>query len=151
LREPAAVFVSWHDGERLAGCIGTLVASEPLEDAVAHYAVEAGLRDPRMPSVTAERLPRLTCEVSVLSAPVDMHEVGLDAITAALVPGRDGLVLRDGARRAVFLPVVWASLPEPRAFVEALCRKAGIDIPRRGPHVTAQRFTTEIWRDPPAE
>jgi AMMECR1 domain-containing protein len=40
--------------------------------------------------------------------------------------GLDGLILRQGTRRATFLPEVWESIPEPREFVRALERKAGI-------------------------
>ncbi len=141
-------FVSWHEGRRLVGCIGTLAATEPLETTVEKYAVESGLRDPRLPPATAEQLPRLSCEVSVLTDPVDMDEVGLPAITAALVPGRDGLVLRDDGRRAVFLPVVWESVPTPELFVAALCRKAGIDPATRGSHVRGQRFFAVKVADP---
>ena len=140
LEEKMRAFVSWHEGKKLAGCIGTLAATQSLEATVEKYAVEAGLRDPRLPPATADRLPHLKCEISVLTDPVDMDEEGLAAITAALVPGRDGLVLRDGGRRAVFLPVVWGSLRTPEQFVAALCKKAGIDIAGRGPFVTAQRF-----------
>ena len=149
LSERARVFVSWHEGSRLVGCIGTLVAEQPLRDAVRYYAVQSGLHDPRTPTPTADELPRLHCEISVLSAPVPMSEQGLREITAALVPGRDGLVLRDGDRRAVFLPVVWQSLPTPEEFVAALCRKAGIDAERRAPFVRGERFFAEKFEEHP--
>jgi AMMECR1 domain-containing protein len=84
----------------------------------------------------------------VLTPPEPLHERGLAEITAALVPGRDGLVLRDGERRAVFLPVVWETLPEPAAFVAALCRKARIDPSLRGPFVQGERFFAEAFADP---
>lgn len=147
LDEPARVFVSWHYGAQLVGCIGTLEARTPLRDAVRHYAVEAGLHDPRTPTPPPEALPQLSGEISVLSAPEPMTERGLEAITAALVPGRDGLVLRDGERRAVFLPVVWESLPEPAEFVAALCRKAGIDASRRAAFVHGERFHAELFSE----
>jgi len=137
------VFVSWHQGPQLVGCIGTLAPDRPLREAVRHFAVQSGLHDPRTPTPHPDDLPHLRCEISVLTSPEPMAERGLDAITAALVPGRDGLVLRDGERRAVFLPVVWESLPTPAEFVAALCRKAGIDAPRRAPHVTGERFFAE--------
>ncbi len=140
LDEPARTFVSWHDGPRLVGCIGTLHPERSLRAAVVHFSVQAGLHDPRTPTPVAADLPRLSCEISVLGAPAPMEQQGLPAITAALVPGRDGLVLYDGARRAVFLPLVWASLPAAPAFVAALCQKAGIDPDVRGPHVRAERF-----------
>lgn len=140
LDRPTRVFVSWHEGERLVGCIGTLASERSLKDAVSHYAVQSGLHDPRTDTPRPEDLPRLRCEISVLTEPEPMAERGLEPITAALVPGRDGLVLRDGDRRAVFLPVVWHSLPDPREFVAALCRKAGIDPRHRGPFVRGERF-----------
>jgi AmmeMemoRadiSam system protein A len=147
LDAPARLFVSWHDGPRLVGCIGTLEARAPLHDAVRRYAVQAGLHDPRTPTPRPEDLARLRCEISLLSAPEPMAEVGLAEITAALVPGRDGLVLRDGERRAVFLPVVWESLPDPAAFVAALCRKAGIEASHRAALVRGERFLAERFEE----
>jgi hypothetical protein len=149
LDRPTRVFVSWHEGDRLVGCIGTLAPERPLRDAVRYYAVQSGLHDPRTPMPHADDLPRLHCEISVLSSPVPMAEQGLEAITAALVPGRDGLVLRDGVRRAVFLPVVWESLTTPPQFVAALCRKAGIDAQRRAPFVRGERFFAQKLSEPP--
>lgn len=143
----ARLFVSWHEGPRLVGCIGTLEAHASLKDAVRHYAVQAGLHDPRTPTPAPGDLPRLRCEISVLTPPEPMAEQGLAEITAALVPGRDGLVLRDQERRAVFLPVVWETLPEPAAFVAALCRKARIDPDRRAAFVRGERFEAERFED----
>lgn len=149
LDAPARVFVSWHEGARLVGCIGTLEPHATLAEAVEHYAVQAGLHDPRTPTPLPSDLPRLRCEISVLTPPEPMREQGLSAITAALVPGRDGLVLRDAERRAVFLPVVWEGLPEPAQFVAALCRKAGIDAERRGPWVHGERFFAVAFAEDP--
>jgi len=142
LDEPARVFVSWHEGRRLVGCIGTLEPERGLRDAVRYFTVQAGLHDPRTPTPSAADLPRLSCEISVLSPAVPMTEFGLEAITAALIPGRDGLVLREGERSAVFLPVVWKNLPQAAEFVEALRRKARIDE-RRGSLVRGERFFAE--------
>lgn len=147
LDEPMRLFVSWHEGPRLVGCIGTLEAHAPLKDAVRHYAVQAGLHDPRTPTPAPSDLPQLRCEISVLTPPEPMAEQGLAEITAALVPGRDGLVLRDRERRAVFLPVVWETLPEPAEFVAALCRKARIDTDRRAAFVQGERFLAERFED----
>lgn len=144
LRAPARVFVSWHEHERLLGCIGTLTANESLAEAVAHYAVQSGLHDPRMPAMRAEQVERAALEISVLSEPRALDVRGRAAIEAALVPGRDGVILREGPRRAVFLPVVWAQLPEVSAFVAALCKKAGID-PQHTADLRAEVFTTQAW------
>jgi len=143
LATPAALFVSWHEGRRLQGCLGTLEPRDALEHAVRTYAVRAGLQDPRTLPATAESLPRLSCEISVLGPRQPLAAIGADAIASAIVPHRDGLVIRHGERSAVYLPVVWQSLPEPRDFVAALCKKAGIDLARHGANVTAQTFVAQ--------
>jgi uncharacterized protein (TIGR00296 family) len=54
----------------------------------------------------------------VLLTPVD---------PAAIVIGRDGLIVRRGARQGLLLPQVareWSW--NPQAFLEATCRKAGL-------------------------
>jgi AMMECR1 domain-containing protein len=35
------------------------------------------------------------------------------------------VLIRDGARRATFLPQVWSQLPDKKAFMNHLCRKMG--------------------------
>ncbi|MFO0631264.1 MAG: AmmeMemoRadiSam system protein A [Nannocystaceae bacterium] len=155
LREPARVFVSWHVQGRLRGCIGTLAANDPLADAVARYAVESGQHDPRMVPMTIDELVCASVEISVLGAPASLLEpggapvTGVGAIATCLRPHEHGVVLRLGARRAVFLPVVWESLPEPAAFLAALCRKAGIDPHGEGAFVQAELFEAQRWDAPP--
>jgi AmmeMemoRadiSam system protein A len=144
---PARVFVSWHLGERLIGCIGTLEARESLDVAVERYAVEAGMNDPRTAGAQRHELARLACEISVLGESQPLEVLGLDAIAHAIVPRRDGVILSCGVRRAVFLPVVWDKLPEPPTFLQALARKAGLDPTRDGPSCRAAVFATETFTD----
>ncbi|MEM7154497.1 MAG: AmmeMemoRadiSam system protein A [Myxococcota bacterium] len=148
LDEPARMFVSWHEGTRLVGCIGVLEPRETVREGTRRLAVQSGLHDHRTPMPAATDLPRLHAEISILTPPEPMAERGLAEIAAALVPGRDGLVLHDGAKRAVFLPVVWNSLTTPAAFVTALCRKAGIDPQVRAEHVRGERFFAEEFSEP---
>ena len=145
LDEPGRVFVSWHLGPRLVGCIGSLEPRLALEAAVAHFAVQSGQHDPRTPGATVDELPRLQCEVSVLSPATEIDAVGLEAIAAAIQPGRDGVVLRDGTRKALYLPVVWEKLADEATFLESLCRKAGIDPQQDGANVRAAVFTSETF------
>jgi AMMECR1 domain-containing protein len=42
-----------------------------------------------------------------------------------LIPGVDGVILRDGRMRATFLPQVWAQVPDPSKFLDQLCAKMG--------------------------
>ena len=49
-----------------------------------------------------------------------------DDLLARLQPGVDGIILKLGKARATFLPQVWEQLPQPHAFMEHLCLKAGL-------------------------
>ena len=59
----------------------------------------------------------------------------------ALRPGVDGLVLREGVRSATFLPAVWESLPEPKAFLRHLREKAGLPPSHWSPTLRFERYT----------
>ncbi|MRX48977.1 AmmeMemoRadiSam system protein A [Paracoccus sp. S-4012] len=126
LRTTAACFVTLTEAGALRGCIGTLEAREPLVGAVIDAALGAAFDDPRFPPLRAGELDRLRIKISVLTRAAPMA-VGSEAeALAAIEPGRDGLILEDGARRATFLPAVWESLPDPRDFLRDLRRKAGL-------------------------
>jgi uncharacterized protein len=150
LREPARLFVSWHLGDRLVGCIGTVQPSPSLQRGVAHYATQAGLHDLRTPVLQVDELPRLACEISLLTEPRPIDVMGLEAIGRCVVPREHGVILSVAGRRAVFLPVVWNHLRGVSAFLRALCRKAGADPDTEGARATAELFTTEVFGDGPA-
>jgi AMMECR1 domain-containing protein len=42
-----------------------------------------------------------------------------------LRPNIDGIVIRDGMRRATFLPQVWEKILNPEDFLDQLCLKMG--------------------------
>jgi hypothetical protein len=127
LREPRASFVTLRSGDgELRGCIGELEPRRALVASVADRARAAAFGDPRFPPLCADELDALAIHVSVLLplAPIDaLSEANL---LAQLRPGVDGLLIDDGLRRATFLPAVWHSLPDPRDFLHALRRKAGM-------------------------
>jgi uncharacterized protein len=144
LSNPGASFVTLERKGYLRGCIGTLDARRPLYLDVVRNAVKA-MRDPRLPPVTVVDWPELEVKVAVLTAPVSIEIVGLDALVAALRPGIDGLLLTDGARRSTFLPAVWAKLPDPRRFVDALLVKGG--WPAWSDGITAYRYASLDFAD----
>ncbi|MEZ5714299.1 MAG: AmmeMemoRadiSam system protein A [Paracoccaceae bacterium] len=121
-----ASFVTLERDGRLRGCIGTLSAHQPLVRDVAENAVKAGFSDPRFPPVAVAELAALRLKISVLGRPAPVEAADEAAALAALVPGQSGAILSDGRRRGLFLPQVWDSLPEPRAFLRGLRRKAGV-------------------------
>jgi len=126
LQAMGASFVTLKKGGDLRGCIGSLEAHRPLSQDTAANAYSAAFADPRFPALTADEWPAVDISVSVLGEPEPLAPPTEDALLAALRPGIDGLILRDGRHRATFLPQVWESLPAPRDFVGQLKRKAGL-------------------------
>lgn len=127
LRELRATFVTLRsaDGE-LRGCIGELEAHRPLVASVADRAHAAAFSDPRFPPLRADELDGLAIHISVLLPLEPIDASSEEELVAQLRPGVDGVLIEDGFRRATFLPAVWESLCEPRAFLRELRRKAGI-------------------------
>ncbi|MEA2007739.1 MAG: AmmeMemoRadiSam system protein A [Chloroflexota bacterium] len=128
LREQGASFVTLTKKGSLRGCIGTLEASQPLVNDVQLRAVAAALDDFRFPTVTPDELPEIKVEVSRLTSPQPLEYETPEELLEKLRPGIDGVVLRDGMRRATFLPQVWEQLPEPEQFLSRLCYKMGASM-----------------------
>src|SRR5690606_24795956 len=103
----------------------------------------AAFQDPRFKPLSEGELGRCEFEISLLSPHVPFPFKDEDDLIARLRPGRDGLTLRDGDRRALFLPSVWDSIADRRVFVTRLKQKAGWDADYWSPTMTATRFTTE--------
>lgn len=141
-----ATFVTLELAGQLRGCIGTLVAEKPLVEDVALHAFAAAFRDPRFPPLSAEELPGLAIVVSVLSPAEPLPASSEAELIAGLRAGRDGLILKEGSRRSTFLPSVWESLPDPRAFVTHLKRKAGLPADYWSPTLRFERYVTESFR-----
>lgn len=141
LREPGASFVTLHDSRGdLRGCVGQLEARGPLGEDVRHNALAAAFRDHRFTPLTVDEWAGLQVEVSVLG-PLQPLPATPDPEQAAglLRPGIDGVVLAWRGRRGTFLPQVWAGLPEPRDFLQALLRKAGL-------HADFWADDIQLWR-----
>ena len=72
-----------------------------------------------------DELPQIAIEVSRLTPPTPLEYTTPEDLLSRLRPGIDGVVLRDGPRRATFLPQVWEKLPDPSDFLANLCYKMG--------------------------
>ena len=110
----------------LRGCIGRPYPSEPLIDAVKDSAVDAAVGDPRFNPVTADELPSLTFEVSVLTEPVIMEVRSPREYRSRVVIGRDGVIVRWRGGSGLLLPQVpveekW----DIDTYLSYACMKAG--------------------------
>jgi AmmeMemoRadiSam system protein A len=120
LSEPRGVFVTLHLNGELRGCVGQIVASEPLATAVAHSAVSAAFCDPRFMPLSAAESPLIQIEISVLSP---LRRI----LSEEIVIGVHGLLVMAGARRGLLLPQVATEFGwGVEMFLEQTCRKAGL-------------------------
>ena len=126
LQETRATFVTLELKGKLRGCIGTLEARNPLAEDVSEHAFAAAFEDPRFSPVAAGEAGQLDIHISILSPPEPLPCTDEADLLAKLRPGRDGLILQEGRRRATFLPAVWEDLPDPRQFLAHLKLKAGL-------------------------
>jgi AmmeMemoRadiSam system protein A len=142
-----ASFVTLRLDDELRGCTGTLEASLPLAMDVAQTACSAALSDPRFFPVTPGEVDAVSVGISVLSPLTPMNVAGEEDLLRQLIPEIDGLVLSMGRFRATFLPKVWEQLPEPRAFVRELKRKAGLPAEFWSPELSLYRYHTEDFAE----
>ncbi|CAH1553910.1 AmmeMemoRadiSam system protein A [Vibrio rotiferianus] len=125
LREAGASFVTLKVNGELQGCIGTIVAHQPLALDVHDKALASAFQDPRFTPLSKKQLSSLSVEVSVLSLPEVLVVASEQALLGYLATHKVGLILSCRQRRALFLPQVWEQLPNPIDFVRHLKHKAG--------------------------
>jgi AmmeMemoRadiSam system protein A len=125
LQEFGSSFVTLTVQDKLRGCIGSLEPSIPLVDDVREHAVAAALEDYRFPPVQPEELTKIQIEISYLTLPKPLTYGNPGELVYLLRPFIDGVVLKDGFRRATFLPQVWEKIPNPEDFLSNLCLKMG--------------------------
>jgi len=135
--ENSGCFVTLTKRGQLRGCIGHIIAQEPLYKAVMDNAKSAALSDHRFPRVTAAELKEIEIEVSVLTAPVPLAFSSPDDLLAKLRPHKDGVILQVQGRGSTYLPQVWAQLPDKVMFLNTLAEKAGCPA--------------DAWRQPGAQ
>jgi AmmeMemoRadiSam system protein A len=102
--------------------MGSLVAEQPLGDAVASAALSAAVRDPRFLPLAEHELSTIHIDVSVLGPAVALRD------PAAFRPGIDGIIVARDGRRALLLPEVATDQGwDAREMLDAVCEKAGLE------------------------
>lgn len=156
LRTPAlqalgACFVTIHKAGELRGCIGQIIPTRPLHEAVIQSAHGCAVRDTRFEAPRSEEVDDLDVEISVLSRPVLVNASGPDELLAIIAPHKHGVLLECQGQTSTFLPQVWESLPDKPDFMERLSRKAG--LPRdawREPTARISVYEVQSFEDGPA-
>lgn len=120
-KEHAGAFVTLTKDHALRGCIGYIIADEPLFLTVCDAARKAAFTDPRFDPLRPEELDKIELEISVLSPPFKMNSYD------EIVLGKHGVILEDLGRRALLLPQVPIEHRMNKdEYLSALCEKAGL-------------------------
>lgn len=141
LQQHRATFVTLTLDNRLRGCVGTLSPRRPLIEDAAANGYAAAFRDPRFPALTLEENERVSLSVTLLGPETELSFADEAALLSQLIPQRDGLIIADQGKRAVFLPQVWKNLSDPTDFLGELKLKAGWTRDYWSPTLKAWRFS----------
>lgn len=132
LLENRGAFVTLKKHGSLRGCIGYIRPIEPLCETVQQNAINAAMRDSRFSPVKPEELSSIEIEISALTPP--------EPVSSAenIVLGTHGIILKQGAHQAVFLPQV---APEQ-----------GWDLAETLRHLALKAgLSGDAWKDPKTE
>jgi AmmeMemoRadiSam system protein A len=141
LAEPRGVFTTLYHRGALRGCVGYVVPTVSVYNAVAETAKAAAFQDPRFPALTGVELPQLEVSLSILSA---LRLVRPEQVEI----GRHGLLVRLGARRGLLLPQVPVEQGWDReTFLQQTCRKADLPLDAWRTGATVEVFTAEVFGD----
>ncbi|MFC1665090.1 AmmeMemoRadiSam system protein B [Pseudomonadota bacterium] len=145
LRQQRGVFVTLKLNGQLRGCIGNLTPKRSLIEDTASSAYAAAFKDPRFEPLSKQEMDNIKIGISVLSTPSPIDFDSESSLIDQLVPGEDGLILREGSNSGTFLPSVWEQLPEPREFLFQLKHKAGLPTDYWSETIEVLRYQTESW------
>ncbi len=149
------LFVTLRRSSQLRGCRGRWggQALATLGELITNVAADTARLDERFPSVTAEELPRLAIDLSVMFDPQPVTATGEDRIGAVEV-GRHGLVIRHPDGRGLLLPQVAAEANwDAKSFLDGVCRKAALreDAWRRDDQTQLMTFEARLLTaEPPS-
>jgi len=142
LYEKRGAFVTLTKKGRLRGCIGVLEGDKPLYQLIPELALSSAFQDPRFPPLSAEELPEIKIEISILSPfyPARPEEVEV---------GKHGIYIAKGFNRGVLLPQVATEYNLTREeFLRQGCLKAGLpEGCYKDPKTKLYLFTAEVFEE----
>jgi len=143
LQQSGASFVTLEINDELRGCVGSILANQSLIEDISKNAFAAAFSDNRFEPLSEEEYEYLDIAISLLSAPSQMSFKDEEDLLSQIVPDIDGIIIKDGYYRAVYLPSVWEQLPDKRLFLNSLKQKAGLSYSHFSKTFEVYRFRTE--------
>ncbi|MBD3311176.1 MAG: AmmeMemoRadiSam system protein A [Candidatus Magasanikbacteria bacterium] len=126
LREKKACFVTLKQDNLLRGCVGHIESFQPLYKDVIDNSISAAFQDNRFEPLKSHELDKINIEISVLSPPEKISFSCKQDLLEQITVGIDGVVLKRGDSRAVYLPQVWSKFTNKEDFLDSLAEKAGL-------------------------
>ena len=138
-------FVTFCRGKRLRGCVGSFSATDNIEETIRDV-TRKSLVDSRFVTnpITAEELPSLNIEISLLTEPVETTD------PLSLVLGYHGIIVRRGAQSGCFLPKVSSERSwNAERFLSNCCTmKANLPADAwRKPDTSVWFFTAQVFSE----
>ncbi len=140
--EFGASFVTLEKNGMLRGCIGSIIAHQPLINDLVQNTRNAAFSDPRFNPLQFEELNELKIAVSILTAPTKIVFDNEEDLLNKIVPNKDGIIIKDGNYQAVYLPSVWEQIPDKKMFLNSLKVKAGLPETHFSNTFEAYRYET---------
>ena len=145
LNEEQGAFVTLQKNGRLRGCIGNIFGRGPLYLTVRDMAIAAATQDPRFSPLSKDELSGIELEISVLSVPRVIKNIG------EIQLGVHGVIVSQGPfHNGVFLPQVAAETHwSKEEFLSELCsQKAGLPADCwKDPKTRFEVFTAEVFSE----
>ena len=139
-----AAFVTLEIAGNLRGCIGSIIAVEPLIIDICKNARNAAFKDPRFLPLELKEFEKLETTISILSKPTPYKFTSEEDLLNQITQGVDGVIIKDIGRQAVYLPEVWNAFPDKKEFLNSLKQKAGLQPNWFSDTFEAYRFTTSV-------
>ena len=145
--EYGACFVTLEKEDRLRGCIGSIIAHQPLVNDLVNNAKNAAFKDYRFKPVSQDEVKDLKVAISILTHPVKIEFKSEKDLLKKISAKKDGIIIKDGNHQAVYLPSVWEQLPEKSEFLNSLKVKAGLSEDYFSENFEAYKFAATYIKE----
>lgn len=147
LRQPAACYIMLKLGQQPRGCVGSVEAIRPLGEDIAENAFAAAFCDRHFAPLSADEFSNTEISILLLSELEALPCQNEEELINALRPNVDGLMLRDGPRRANLLPTAWENIRGTLNFVSQIKQLAGLPMNYWSKSIQLYRYTARVIPD----
>lgn len=140
LRQKGATFVNIYHNGVLRGSAGSFEPTRSFLEDITENAYAAAFSDFRFMPLDEEEITDAEISISFLTRPTPISFDDEEDLLTKIKPQEDGLVLKERANRALFLPQIWETFPSPKDFLSHLKQRAGLSADYWSPTVKVYRF-----------